>query len=299
MRITNIVLSLATVVALTACGSADSDEDGLTDKEEADLGTDPDVADTDGDGLSDGEEVDMGWDPLAADADGDGLNDGDENTAGTDPNAADSDGDGYLDGWEITEGTDPADSDSVIYEGGWPYNPNKDSMGGPDLGSASAAVGQAFATVSMLDQHGDYLDFYDFGQQGTPVMVDISAEWCPPCQGLSAWLSGGTDSYNFGSYYPNVKPMVDDGDVAWITVMGQNNSGGPATSSTLDAWESSYPHDLIPVVADEDGSVYGKYLVFGWPTVYYLDENMTIVAMPDGTNEGHWDAVGQVDSYTR
>jgi hypothetical protein len=42
----------------------DSDGDGLSDEEEAALGTDPDDPDTDGDGFSDGEEVDAGTDPL-------------------------------------------------------------------------------------------------------------------------------------------------------------------------------------------------------------------------------------------
>jgi len=43
---------------------ADADEDGLTDEEEAELGTDPNNADSDGDGISDGDEVNGGTDPL-------------------------------------------------------------------------------------------------------------------------------------------------------------------------------------------------------------------------------------------
>lgn len=42
----------------------DTDNDGLTDEEEAKLGTDPNKADTDGDGYSDKTEVDTGHDPL-------------------------------------------------------------------------------------------------------------------------------------------------------------------------------------------------------------------------------------------
>src|SRR4051794_24879513 len=42
----------------------DADGDGLSDEEEADLGTDPADADSDGDGVSDGAEVDAGTDPL-------------------------------------------------------------------------------------------------------------------------------------------------------------------------------------------------------------------------------------------
>jgi len=42
----------------------DSDGDGLSDEEEAEIGTDPNNPDTDGDGFSDGEEVRKGTDPL-------------------------------------------------------------------------------------------------------------------------------------------------------------------------------------------------------------------------------------------
>jgi hypothetical protein len=82
--------------------SADSDNDGLSDGEEARLGTAPDNRDTDRDGLSDGEEVD-GWDfeydvanhlkthvtshPLLPDEDGDGLSDLAERTLETHPRA--------------------------------------------------------------------------------------------------------------------------------------------------------------------------------------------------------------------
>ncbi len=42
----------------------DRDQDGLSDKEEIALGTDPDNPDTDGDGYRDGVEVEGGYDPL-------------------------------------------------------------------------------------------------------------------------------------------------------------------------------------------------------------------------------------------
>ncbi|NNC88731.1 MAG: hypothetical protein HKN82_09775, partial [Akkermansiaceae bacterium] len=64
----------------------DKDGDGLTDAEEAALGTDECNPDSDGDGLLDGEEVNVtGTDPLNPDSDGDGCDDGSEVAAGTDP----------------------------------------------------------------------------------------------------------------------------------------------------------------------------------------------------------------------
>lgn len=65
----------------------DSDNDGLTDVEEAKLGTDPHNPDTDGDGLYDGDEVNIyHTDPLKADTDGDGYSDGVEVRNGYNPN---------------------------------------------------------------------------------------------------------------------------------------------------------------------------------------------------------------------
>jgi len=42
----------------------DADNDGLTDEEELDYGTDPNNPDSDGDGYSDGEEIKRGFNPL-------------------------------------------------------------------------------------------------------------------------------------------------------------------------------------------------------------------------------------------
>jgi outer membrane protein OmpA-like peptidoglycan-associated protein len=95
--------------------NADADGDGLTNKEEAQLGTDPHNPDTDGDGLTDGAEVNQYHSsPLKTDSDGDGLSDYDEVMKyHTDPNKADSDGDGLNDGDEVLKyHTDPLKTDT-------------------------------------------------------------------------------------------------------------------------------------------------------------------------------------------
>ena len=106
----------------------DSDGDGLWDGAEVDATcpgflalSSPHLMDSDDDGLSDKEEV-YGWsaaacavapattgtctaDPLVGDTDGDGLEDGDEATVhSSNPRAADPDGDGYADGDEVSWG---------------------------------------------------------------------------------------------------------------------------------------------------------------------------------------------------
>ena len=103
----------------------DSDNDGLTDDQEKELGTDPNKADTDGDGIKDGAEVDGSENPF--DKDGNKVEDG-KPGAPTDPTKPDTDGDGTNDGDEVTgskndgKPTDPNDADS---KPGKPANPSE------------------------------------------------------------------------------------------------------------------------------------------------------------------------------
>jgi hypothetical protein len=110
------------LTALSGLADVDFDEDGLSDFDEFENGTDPTEEDTDADGLEDGVETntgsfvsasDTGTDPTKADTDNDGLSDGAEIAGGTNPTQADSDGDGFSDSLEIDRGSDPVDSSSV------------------------------------------------------------------------------------------------------------------------------------------------------------------------------------------
>ncbi|MEW6508038.1 MAG: OmpA family protein [Bacteroidota bacterium] len=95
--------------------NSDKDKDGLTKREELEIGTDPNNPDTDGDGLDDGAEVKQyNTDPKNSDSDGDGLKDGEEVfTYKTNPAKADTDGDGLNDSEEILKfKTDPLKADS-------------------------------------------------------------------------------------------------------------------------------------------------------------------------------------------
>lgn len=123
--------------------TADTDEDGFTDAEENEAGSDPDNAgsipsDRDGDGYPNDDEESEGTDPddpddypgssgddSADDTDGDGWANIDEEMRGTDPNdpnespdTVDADEDGYSDGDEINNGTDPDDPTDYPGSGG-------------------------------------------------------------------------------------------------------------------------------------------------------------------------------------
>lgn len=64
ISVESISLHVEEETTVTLVLDSDRDGDGLSDRDEATWGTDPDLADTDGDGFSDGFEVAHGFDPL-------------------------------------------------------------------------------------------------------------------------------------------------------------------------------------------------------------------------------------------
>ena len=131
---------------------ADTDDDGLPNLIEKEIGSDPYNPDTDGDNLPDGyEALTLGTDPTKPDTDDNGVLDCDEDfdedgltnlqeyEQGTEPYNEDTDGDGLKDGEEInTYGTDPLkvdtdddgldDGDEIYFETD-PLNPDSDGNG--------------------------------------------------------------------------------------------------------------------------------------------------------------------------
>ncbi len=154
---------LAGLTVAGESGRADPDGDGLTNREEKQLGTDKHNADTDGDGLTDGAEVlTYKTNPLKADTDGDGLKDGEEvKNYKTDPNKADTDGDGLSDGAEVSQyNTNPlkADTDGDGLSDGqevnqYKTNPNKADTDGDGLADG-AEVNQYKTDPNKMDTDG-------------------------------------------------------------------------------------------------------------------------------------------------
>ncbi|MEQ1571968.1 MAG: thioredoxin domain-containing protein [Myxococcota bacterium] len=263
-------------LALVACGggaNGDLDEDGLTNAEEEALGLDPELADSDGDGVDDGVEVEQGSDPLLVDTDGDGLSDGAEAANGSDALLVDTDADGYADGDEVAEGHDPADPKDRIYTGRWPYYADKDSI--EKAPRDGLEYGQRFLRIKLVDQHGEKVDLYDFYNADKPVVIDISAQWCGPCQSLSSWLGGSANSY-YDGFWADAPDAVKQQDVYWITILAQNDQYLAPTPETAVEWDEDFPNHKIAVLADEDQEATDWAAVQFFPTVFLLEPDLTV-----------------------
>ncbi|MDA9556540.1 hypothetical protein N9R79_03420 [Vibrio sp.] len=149
----------------------DIDSDGLLNRQEAIIGTDPSSADSDSDGINDIHELTYSWDPISAtspsnggsgDADSDGLSNSDEiYTYTTNPTNVDSDSDGYQDNIEVlysSSGWDPVD-DTL------PNSTDSDSDGLTNV--AEIALG---TNPTSSDTDGDgWLDFFELQNSWDPI----------------------------------------------------------------------------------------------------------------------------------
>src|SRR3989344_1497262 len=125
---------------------ADSDNDGVTDKEEIILGTDSLNSDTDNDGVTDKEEIALGINPLSPDTDNDGLADKEEIALGTNSLKIDTDGDLIPDKTEV----------KIVF-----LNPNRNEW--KPVGSHLASV---VGAVKMAVEEGDMAVAYLFAALG-------------------------------------------------------------------------------------------------------------------------------------
>ena len=221
------------------------------------------------------------------DSDGDGPSDALENELGTDPDNADSDGDGYGDGDEYGAGSDPTDENDVIYTGGWPYNSLKDEREDPgwDPGASEGADVPRFTAV---DQYGDMVELWDFGDHDRPIVLDMGTIWCTPCKGLAAYLSTGDTAHVadypwWDSAYEGLYDMVQNEDIYWVTVLfSESDTHGPSTQADAAAWHEDYPNDKIPVLADADLKLHGWIGVTAFPVLNLIDSDLKLEIYRDG-----------------
>lgn len=189
--------------------TADSDGDGLPDEWEVSYGLDPsdpsDAAlDLDGDGLTNKDEFLLQTNPSLADTDSDGIPDEYEATYGTDPlvddAGADPDGDGETNLAEFSAGTDPNDSASFPTTSSilltWEA-PTERTDGTPLSGDEIKSYEIVYQRAGISDEQvvdntssdflvygsGGFESTYSPGYQGSNYYVmpagsgEISAEW--------------------------------------------------------------------------------------------------------------------------
>lgn len=127
-----------------------------------------------------------------------------------------------------------------------------------DLGATGLAVGDRMADFTLVDQHGDEVELYQF--YGKVVQLILFAQWCTPCQEEAPLVEATWND------------LEDDG-VVILGVMMQGNTG-PTTAASLDEWVTEYAatHPLL----NDGAQTLAPMLQGGFPTLPVLDRTLTI-----------------------
>ena len=207
----------------------------------------------------------------------------------------DSDGDGYTDAQEMHAGTDPNDPTDRIYQGGWPYNMNKDGLISPGW-DAIPGPGAMIPEYTAQDQFGDTVNLYDLAGQGKKIVLDVGTEFCGPCKALAAYLS--TDDMGHliwndaGEYYPwwkaeysHLYELVQNEDIYWVTILFSENEPYTTWEDAAE-WEEAFPNEKIIVLADTDLTLYHYLDIQSFPAISVLDENMNFLLYSNSSPAG-------------
>ncbi len=202
--------------------NADRDGDGLLDKIESIIGTDPLNADTDGDGLDDKQELDY-WQNRSKEENNERLAPDGDFDFDEIPNILDydSDNDGVPDGKEIEDGTDPAEKDSdgdgmsdmdESYTGTDPLNPDSDGDGTVDGEDPTPGGTQSQDDLSYggTDPSQTSRDMANSGRYGYGVDVTCFPVFDPQLMSLKRYntLNAVTEDYEMYIADPTLTPFA-------------------------------------------------------------------------------------------
>lgn len=130
-----------------------------------------------------------------------------------------------------------------------------------DLKGQGFGLGQVPPDMCMLDQNGQQVSLWQF--YGEVILLDISAEWCAPCQELAE----GVDE--------TWKEFEADGFV-YLTLLTEDQFSEPPNQEVLQKWASDFGI-TAPVLSDTEN--YKQQLVpdGAYPRLILINRNMEII----------------------
>ena len=287
-------IAICAPLSVFACDAGDQDggadqADGDTSDDvnpETETGGEQGEPDTDQDGLTDAEEAEIGTDPLDPDTDDDTYLDGWEVTELTDP--LDPESRIYFGYWPYNP-----DKESLEH-GDWD---TASRMPG-SLFPREMWLDQFGEGVDLYD----FANFTQ-NPTGEPayLIIDISAQWCGPCHNVADWIAG-VDSESTAwvqDTYPTVREKVHDHRIFWVTYVVQNSAGGAPTLSDAESWAAAHQDPDIPVFVDETQEVQARYASGSFPHFFLLQNELRMELWMGGSTdpEDPYPIIGIVDLY--
>lgn len=151
---------------------------------------------------------------------------------------------------------------------------------GNDPGWGPLAEGELVKHIQGFDQTGAEFNMCEYA--GTPIIIDVAAVWCGPCNAVSDYFAnGGTDPFGAG-IGDSLTTMIANDTVIWLTTLVEDANSAPATVEIAAMWDAQYPNPKIPVVVEGDIQMLPGYFQLGcWPSAFIVDHEMKWMGFDD------------------
>ncbi len=262
-------------LALLACPDPDPDPDAgdelgdaeaSEDESESETG-EPPAPDTDQDGLSDDEEAELGTDPLRRDTDADNYWDGWEVIEGSDP--LDPDSRIYTGYWPYNPDKDALEQGSWASVGRAPGTPFPRDAFYDQHGDLVDLYDFANFTINPTNEPAFFV-------------IDVSAMWCGPCHLVAEWQSGviNDDTIGLEQAFPSIRGAVHELRVWWMTFVTESGASGPPSMGDAATWYEVHEDPRIPVFSDMNQDVLANFGLGFFPHFFLLDPELKILYFP-------------------
>jgi len=146
--------------------------------------------------------------------------------------------------------------------------------------TCSQSIGDHPCDFTLQDQNDDDFNLYE--HYGDFIMIDLSVMWCGPCQRAADEVQMTEDYFN--------DQLGDDQQFHYVTILIEDLDGDPPDLEDVDSWATYFEITSAPVLQgsrDLLGNSDEGWPLQGWPTFFFIDDEMQLVNSQRGFSAPH------------